>query len=94
MSSFQLHQGEALAFLRTLPDASVDAVITDPPYSSGGLHMAQRQQSPVKKYVQTGTKRAHRSFSGDNRDQRSWTLWVTLWLSEWQVRPGAASCRG
>jgi site-specific DNA-methyltransferase (adenine-specific) len=82
LPSFQLHQGEALAFLRTLPDASVDAIITDPPYSSGGLHMAQRQQSPVKKYVQTGTLRPYQSFSGDNRDQRSWTLWVTLWLSE------------
>ncbi len=33
---YQLHHGEALAFLRTLPNASVDAVITDPPYSSGG----------------------------------------------------------
>jgi len=91
LSSFQLHQGEALAFLRTLPDASVDAVITDPPYSSGGLHMTQRQQSPVKKYVQTGTKRDYASFSGDNRDQRSWTLWVTLWLSECLrvAKPGA-----
>lgn len=82
MPSFQLHQSEALSFLLTLPDASVDAIITDPPYSSGGLHMAQRQQSPVKKYVQTGTQREHRSFSGDNRDQRSWTLWMTLWLTE------------
>ena len=44
--------------------------------------MAQRQLSPTKKYVQTGTQRDYRTFSGDNRDQRSWTLWVTLWLSE------------
>ena len=71
MSLFQLHQGEALSFLRTLPDASVDAIITDPPYSSGGLHMTQRQQSPVKKYVQTGTQRPYHSFSGDNRDHQN-----------------------
>ena len=91
MSLFQLHQGEALSFLRTLPDASVDAIITDPPYSSGGLHMTQRQQSPTKKYVQTGTQRPYHSFSGDNRDQHSWTLWVTLWLSEALrvAKPGA-----
>jgi site-specific DNA-methyltransferase (adenine-specific) len=89
---FQLHQGECLAFLRSLPDASVDAVITDPPYSSGGLHMTARtQQSTVSKYVGSDVKREHRNFSGDNRDQRSWTLWVTLWLSECLriAKPGA-----
>lgn len=92
MSLFQLHHGECLAFLRSLPDASVDAVITDPPYSSGGLHMTTRtQQSTVAKYQVTGTKRQYRNFSGDNRDQRSWTMWVTLWLSECLriAKPGA-----
>lgn len=92
MSPFQLHQGECLSFLRSLPDASVDAVITDPPYSSGGLHMTSRtQQSTVAKYQINGTKRQYRNFSGDNRDQRSWTLWVTLWLSECLriAKPGA-----
>lgn len=29
-----VHQGEALALLRAVPDASVDMVLTDPPYSS------------------------------------------------------------
>jgi len=92
VSLFRLHQGECLAFLRSLPDASVDAVITDPPYSSGGLHMTTRtQQSTVAKYQVTGTKRQYRNFSGDNRDQRSWTMWVTLWLSECLriAKPGA-----
>lgn len=31
-----LYHGDALAILRELPSGSVDAVITDPPYSSGG----------------------------------------------------------
>jgi site-specific DNA-methyltransferase (adenine-specific) len=31
----RLIHGEALAVLRTLPDASVDAVVTDPPYNVG-----------------------------------------------------------
>lgn len=30
--SYTLHQGDCLEVLRTLPDASVDAVVTDPPY--------------------------------------------------------------
>lgn len=32
MTSYTLHHGDCLAVLRTLPDASVDAVVTDPPY--------------------------------------------------------------
>lgn len=32
MSEFQLHVGDSLDIMRTLADASVDAVVTDPPY--------------------------------------------------------------
>lgn len=32
---YTIHQGDALSILHTLPSASVDAVITDPPYCSG-----------------------------------------------------------
>ena len=31
-----LYHGDALAVLAELPEASVDALITDPPYSTGG----------------------------------------------------------
>ena len=30
--SVTLHHGDALAVLRTMPDCSIDAVVTDPPY--------------------------------------------------------------
>lgn len=33
--TWTIHTGDALAVLRTLADDSVDAVVTDPPYSSG-----------------------------------------------------------
>lgn len=33
MANFQLHLGDCLEFMRTLPDGAVDHVITDPPYS-------------------------------------------------------------
>ncbi len=39
-SRFQLAQGDAVAWLRTLPPASVDLVITDPPYESLEKHRA------------------------------------------------------
>lgn len=37
---FQVTQGDAVAWLRTLPAASVDLVITDPPYESLEKHRA------------------------------------------------------
>ncbi len=89
---FELHHGEALATLRQLPTHSVDAVITDPPYCSGGTHMTGRtQQTTRQKYQQTHSRVAYTDFAGDNRDQRSFTLWCTLWLSECLriAKPGA-----
>lgn len=77
-----LFHGDALRVLTTLPDAGVDAVLTDPPYSSGGQSMSARQADPAQKYQQSGTKRQYPPMLGDNKDQRSWTLWSTLWLSE------------
>jgi DNA modification methylase len=35
MERYTIHNGDALAVLRSLPDESVDCVLTDPPYSSG-----------------------------------------------------------
>ncbi len=86
-----LYNGDALAILRELPDASVDAVLTDPPYSSGGLHAGARRIDPAQKYQQTGTKRTYPPMLGDLKDQRSFIMWATLWLSEcWRLaKPGA-----
>lgn len=88
--SYQLHHGDALEILRSLPTASVDALITDPPYSSGGTFRSDRQLDPTDKYCQNSNTVGRASFSGDNRDQRSFAYWVQLWLSECQriVRPG------
>ena len=36
--SFQLHEEDALAFCKTLQDASVDLILTDPPYESLEKH--------------------------------------------------------
>lgn len=75
--------GDALSVLRDLPDASFDAVVTDPPYSSGGMTRGDRTQSVATKYVQTSSERFRTAdFAGDNRDQRSWAYWCHLWLSE------------
>lgn len=54
--SATLYQGDALAVLATLPTASVDAIITDPPYSSGGMVRSDRMGSTRTKYVDSGAK--------------------------------------
>ena len=86
-----VYQGDALAILDTLPAGSVDAVLTDPPYSSGGITLTARQSDPVNKYQQSGTRRQYPPMLGDAKDQRSWTHWCMLWLAEcWRVsRDGA-----
>jgi len=75
---------DCLEILPTLEPGSFDALITDPPYSSGGLHTADRMRSTSDKYSQTGTKAAYtqHDFEGDNMDQRAWTNWTAHWLDE------------
>lgn len=34
MSDYTLHLGDCLEVMKTLPDASVDCVLTDPPYGT------------------------------------------------------------
>jgi site-specific DNA-methyltransferase (adenine-specific) len=80
--SATLYQGDALKLLPQLERASFDAVIADPPYSSGGLTAADRRQDPVPKYAQGRNACGRPSFSGDNKDQRSFTRWMMMWLSD------------
>lgn len=92
MEQWHVHEGEALELLRQLPPGSVDAVVTDPPYSSGGTSNAERTDiAPSTKYVTSGARVAGPDFVGDNRDQRSHILWSTLWLTAARraAKPGA-----
>ena len=79
-----LYGGDALAVLASLPDAGADAVIADPPYSSGGQFRGDRAGGTRAKYVNSdsGSGQALAEFSGDNRDQRAYGYWCALWLSE------------
>lgn len=89
-----LFQGDALSVLRSLPSNSVDALITDPPYSSGGMFRSDRQANTASKYVNTGQKNVLPDFDGDNRDQRGYLAWSSLWLTECYrvLKPGAPFC--
>lgn len=90
-SPYTLHRGDALAVLRDLPTASVDAVITDPPYSSGGMVRGDRMTSTGAKYEMASRRGLTRpEFTGDNRDQRAYGYWCALWMAEAMrvTRPG------
>jgi site-specific DNA-methyltransferase (adenine-specific) len=87
-------RGDALRVLAGLDTASVDLILADPPYSSGGQYRGDRTQATGKKYVSTGsTRQAIADFTGDNRDQRSYLAWSTLWLGEAYraLKPGRAA---
>ena len=84
-----LYSGDALAVLADLPAATVDAVVTDPPYSSGGMVRGDRTGQTTKdKYVGTDQVRAGTGggalldCAGDNRDQRAYAYWCALWMGE------------
>jgi site-specific DNA-methyltransferase (adenine-specific) len=82
MPDFFLANGNCLDVLKTFPTASVDAVITDPPYSSGGMFRGDRSASTDSKYTRFESQGRRPDFAGDSRDQRGWAYWCTLWLSE------------
>jgi site-specific DNA-methyltransferase (adenine-specific) len=79
---WRIVKGEALATLMAFPDGSVDAVITDPPYSSGGFSRDDKSRTPDEKYTQSGFAHRFPDFSGDSRDQRSYLQWSALWIDQ------------
>lgn len=84
-------RGDALEFLDGLPANSIDAVITDSPYSSGGAFRGDRGLQPVAKYTQ---RALYPDFEGDTRDQIGHLTWCALWLQKARrvARVGAPLC--
>lgn len=89
-----LYLGDCREILPTLP--KVDAVITDPPYSSGGNFRADRTRSTADKYIGGGYTEGSAAldrpeFSGDNKDQRAYLVWSEMWMGRALsiAKPGA-----
>lgn len=84
--------GDTLHVLRSLPAGSIDAFVTDPPYSSGGAFRGDRAKDTTDKYVSSDSgNRVIPPFEGDVRDQRAFELWVALWSSEaWRASADGA----
>lgn len=73
-----LYLGDCLEILPHL--TGIDALVTDPPYSSGGMVRGDRMASTRDKYQSTSVDVEHPEFTGDNRDQRGFHAWASLWL--------------
>ena len=80
----RLLHGDCLAMLKEVEPGSVDLILCDPPYSSGGTHAGDRKASTTAKYTDNDFNGAARlpAFSGDNMDQRSFTAFMRWVCSE------------
>lgn len=91
-ASVTIYHGDMFDILPTL--SGVGAVITDPPYSSGGAFRGDRAMQTSTKYVNSDTAAYRPEFAGDNRDQRSFLAWCALWMNAARRSsiPGAVMC--
>jgi len=79
---YEIHQGDALTRLASIPTNSIDAVITDPPYNSGGRTAQERTGRTARAKYTTEGKTVPADFPGENKDQRSYTYWLSQLLAE------------
>jgi site-specific DNA-methyltransferase (adenine-specific) len=78
----QLLHGDALELLTTFEAGIFDAIVTDPPYCSGGFTMAERSRPASAKYVQSRQKTRWPEFESESMDQNAWAMWTYRWLRE------------
>lgn len=86
-----LHGGDCLAILKTLPDASVDSVVTDPPYHLTSIvkRFGGENAAPAKAKQTGAFTRASRGFMGKVWDGGDIAFQVELWAEVLRVlKPG------
>jgi len=90
--SVTLIRGDCLEVLLDLAAAGrrFGAVLTDPPYSSGG-NVRDKAGSTAARYLGRESRSLYPEFQGDTRDQRSYLSWSTQWMGRARalVDPGA-----
>lgn len=86
--------GDSLQILHQFEPSSFDAIITDPPYASGGSSQTTKNRSTSEKYSSMSKDRALPDFDSDQMDQLSWMFWTAAWLQDARriAKPGAPVC--
>ena len=72
--------GDSLQIIRQFEPNSFDAIITDPPYASGGSSQTTKNRSTSEKYSSMSKEKALPDFDSDQMDQLSWMFWTAAWL--------------
>lgn len=75
-----LIHGDAVEVLKTFADNSFDCFLTDPPYCAATRGSTCKAPT-TKKYTSTGAQQ-FAPFVGDSRDQRSFLIWSSIWMTE------------
>jgi site-specific DNA-methyltransferase (adenine-specific) len=70
LGAFDVRTQDCIEFLRGLPDASVDLIVTDPAYSGMNQHMRFGYGRIVGHYGSTGNERWFHEFSDDPESYR------------------------
>ena len=71
--NWRILHGDTLKLVKGFQPGIFDAVVTDPPYASGGTKQNERNRTTNQKYSSMKAENALPDFDGDNKDQRSWT---------------------
>ena len=81
---WRMLMGDCLRVMRSMPDKSVDAIITDPPYGSGGMTANDRLRTSKDKYVHTGSSYASTlpDIDGDSLLPEDWAEQMKGWTKE------------
>ncbi len=87
----ELYHGDATKVLKQFHPNFFDALITDPPYSSGGATASETRIPARAKYTNTKDTCPYPDFAGEAMDQRTWTLFMTDVLTACRevCKPGA-----
>ena len=86
--------GDSLQIIRQFEPNRFDAIITDPPYASGGSSQTTKNRSTSEKYSSMSKEKALPDFDSDQMDQLSWMFWTAAWLQDARriAKPGAPVC--
>lgn len=77
----QLILGDSIEVLTSFADDSFDCFLTDPPYCAATRGSSSKASTSTK-YTSSDAKRQFVPFVGDSRDQRAFTIWCSLWMTE------------
>ena len=89
----EIYHGDCFEVIPEL-NMDFDMIITDPPYSSGGMMRSDRVNSCRNKYQNSGTKKTYPEFTGDTMDQFSYVSFSRHWMSLMRnaMKPSAIIC--